>query len=283
MKKITKLLSVCLLLFSIEANAQTWELGAFAGVSNYFGDLAPIAFVMKETHSAAGGFIRYYPSKFLSLRLGLTYGVISGTDANALDPQLKARNLSFKSNILDMALVAEYNILGYDNYLQPFTPYLFVGISGFHFNPRASYKGEWVYLQPLGTEGQGTSAYPQRKKYPLYQFSIPMGLGFRFALANLVNMGAEIGLRKTFTDYLDDVSTTYVDQMILTGENGALANALSNRSGELSGNPVIHADGEQRGDPSNMDWFGFAGFTFSFTLTGLKGGKHNGFGCPASY
>ncbi len=283
MKKMKKIFAVILVLLSMEANAQTWEMGAFAGLSNYFGDLAPVAFVPRETHSAAGGFIRYYPSKFLSFRLGLTYGVISGSDKNALNPQLQARNLSFKSSMLDLALVAEYNILGYDNYLQPFTPYIFAGVGGFHFNPRASYKGEWVYLQALGTEGQGTTAYPQRKKYPLYQFSIPMGLGVRFALANLVNMGAEIGLRKTFTDYLDDVSTSYVDQMTLIGENGSLANALSNRSGELTGIPVIHADGEQRGDPSDMDWFGFAGVTFSFTLTGMKGGKHSGFGCPATY
>jgi len=267
-------------LFAFRAGAQGWEVGAFLSGSNYEGDLAPIAFQPRETHSAAGGFIRYNPARFFSFRLGLTYGVISGTDANAIDPALRQRNLSFKSNILDLALTAEWNILGYDAYVRPFSPFLFAGVAGFHFNPRALYKGEWVYLQPLGTEGQGTSAFPDRKKYPLYQVSIPVGLGVKIALADLVNMGVEIGFRKTFTDYLDDVSKTYVDPLILISENGSLANALSNRTGEYLGTPVLYGNGDQRGDPTDMDWYLFGGVTISFNLEGLNTFRGSSIGCP---
>ena len=75
-----------------------------------------------------------------------------------------------------------------------------------------------------------------------------------------MTLNLEIGLRKTFTDYLDDVhSDSYVDPIVLQDENGATAAALSNRS----------LDGSQygkRGTASSKDWYVFSGFMLTFKL-----------------
>jgi len=269
------------------AQSQKVEIGLFGGASNYSGDLTPdYGIVLSETRPAVGGLVRYNPNNFISLRFGITSAYISGSDENWDDPALRERNLSFRSNILEASLIAEINLPGYDVEMKKFSPYLFFGIAGFHHNPMALYQGEWIQLQPLGTEGQGTSAFPDRKKYSLYQAAVPFGLGAKFGLGSGLTLSAELGVRMTFTDYLDDVSTTYVDPNVLILENGELAYRLSNRTGELPGRdrPIDYGNGDPRGNPDIKDSYVIAGFTFTYTLgVPMSGGGGAKEGCPVNW
>ena len=123
------------------------------------------------------------------------------------------------------------------------------------------------------------------EKYKLAQFAIPMGLGVKIAVTERINVGLEAGARKTFTDYLDDVSTDYVNYNELLLGNGALAAALGNRTGEYLGTePIQVATGTQRGNPAADDWYFIGGVTVSYNIFGdnggLKGGGKESFGCP---
>ena len=246
--------------------AQGLEVGLFGGGSNYNGDLSDVRVNLSETHPAFGGFLRYNFTQRFALRLGLTYGQVSESDANSIIDYRKIRNLSFRSNIYEAALLAEVNLFGLNGADKKFSPYIFGGISIFRFNPEAFYQGEWIALQPLGTEGQGTTAFPSREKYKLSSFAVPFGLGVKIDFGSMV-LGLESGLRKTFTDYLDDVSTTYVDPAVLIPENGSLALNLSNRTGEILGVPLVLGNTDQRGNPASTDWYAFTGITLSFKLT----------------
>ncbi len=124
---------------------------------------------------------------------------------------MRERNLNFHSPIIEVSLVANYSF--FDLQINKVTPYIFGGIALFGFNPYTfDTTGSKVYLRNLGTEGQGLNIYPDRKPYSLGQVAIPFGGGIRFRVTDNVYLGYEIGLRKVFTDYLDDVSTTYADQ-----------------------------------------------------------------------
>lgn len=257
--------------------AQYYEVGLFGGVSNYQGDLAPVAFNPVETHLATGVFAKYNFNKYFSVKASYYNGRISGDDSHYDQAFRQKRNLHFRSDIHEFSLFGEMNITGFQPHRHKnlLSPYVFAGIGFFHFNPQAQYNGQWVDLQPLGTEGQGTSAYPNRIPYDLTQLCIPMGLGFKGNISRHWNLGIELGWRKTFTDYLDDVSSTYVAKEILLAENGVLAWELSNRSDEINnGVEYLKDDQYLRGDPVDKDWFFFVGLIVSYNmdlvLEGLK-------------
>jgi hypothetical protein len=151
-----------------------------------------------------------------------------------------------------------------------FSPYLYGAISIFRFNPwTKDENGSKVFLKPLGTEGQGLSQYPDRKPYDLVQPALAFGGGLKFALDENLNVGIEFSQRKTFTDYLDDVSTSYADYDLLYNARGTQAVSLAYRGDEVpGGSPYPHA-GEQRGTPSEMDWFYFIGITVEMKLSKL--------------
>jgi hypothetical protein len=176
------------------------------------------------------------------------------------------RNLSFRSKITDIQVAAEIHPLFFKTYLETdpprLSPYLLAGIGFFTFNPQASANGTWVALQPLRTEGQGFTQYPNRRPYALTQFNVPLGLGVRYEISSRLNARLEIVHRFLFTDYLDDVSTDYINPAhfnsnLLPGQ-AALATQLYNRN-RLGTIPVA---GEQRGDPRDNDSF----FTMLFKL-----------------
>lgn len=251
----------------ISLQAQHTEIGLLAGISNYQGDLAPsnLKTSLGQTHAAFGIFGRYNFGDFVAARLGFNYATISGDDAK----YDRKRNLSFRSSLLEFSLTGEFNILGYQPYAlqRVFSPYVFAGVAMTHFNPRTKYDGEWVELQPLGTEGQGIQGYPS--KYNLLAFSIPVGIGVKYALNDRWNIGLEVGMRKTFTDYLDDVSTNYVEEDVLLAGNGELAATLANRTGGEV------APGSVRGNPDNDDWYVITGITVSYNFldNGLVGSR----------
>ncbi len=266
-----------LLSIPVLINAQT-EVGLLAGFSAYQGELAPETSraSFSQTHAAFGPFVRVGVSAHLTLRAHFFYGKVSGDDANANSQARLARNLSFRSRIYETGIIGEFNILGYRAYNleRVFSPYLFAGAALTKINPEAYYDNQWVKLQPLGTEGQGLEGFGD--KYKLWEIAIPMGVGVKYAINDKWNVGFEFGFRKTFTDYLDDISTVYVPYETLAAGNGELAAILSNRSGERpDAEPIIFEDGANRGNSSTNDWYIITGFTVSYNFSdnGLVGAR----------
>ena len=258
-----------LVLMPFLVNGQDWEVGLFAGGANYNGELAPVdPVVLKETHVAIGGFARYSLTDRLRLRGSITYATISGDDANFNTPSLRVRrNLDFRSPIFEIGALAEYEFLRFnERFRKPTTAFYGVtGLAIFNFNPQAKFEGKWVDLQPLGTEGQGTSAYPDREKYSLTQISIPIGIGVTHELSRQWSIGAEVAFRKTFTDYLDDVSRTYGPKDALISRYGEISYRLSNRTWETLEEPEEFGR-TKRGNPETKDWYYFGGITLSYTF-----------------
>ena len=265
------LISLFLLLNGFFLNAQHFEVGATIGGSNYLGDLTPSGLwtSLGETHLSVGGFVRYNFLGWFAFRGSVNYGNIAASDSRATDEFFRQqRNLSFRSDIFEVALTAEINILKYLAYnrRRPFSPYIFGGIAVFTHNPKALYEGEWYALQPLGTEGQGLPGY--QNKYQLTQFSIPMGFGIKYTHNDNWNLGFEFGMRKTFTDYLDDVSQYYPDLDELAHINGSIAAQLSWRTDEVIPDADPPSRGSPRGDPTDLDWYIFSGIFISYNFFG---------------
>lgn len=258
------------------ANAQKLQLNVFGGFSNYQGDLQDKRFTTKQSHAAFGGGLIYDLSNHFSARANATFGKISGDDKNGLN---RLRNLNFTSKINDYHLGLEYRLFDFDNHY--LTPYLFAGVSYFTFDPYTTdAANNTVKLRPLSTEGQGF--YNGRKAYKTGQFAIPFGGGLKWAASDNFLIGAEVGLRKTNTDYLDDVSTTYVDQNLLLANRGAQAVELAYRGDDIDHTTSYPAGGEQRGSAKSKDWYYFGGINLIFRLNsnGSGGSSRKGLGCP---
>ena len=274
------------------------------GVSNYAGELTNSIVDFKHMHLGGGLFVRYNSNKYLTFRLHGNYGNISGDDRNSRDTRNQLRNLHFRSSILEIGGAVEINLMGYHTrgHERLFSPYIFVGLAGFHFDPKArhfdpSRDGEWVRLQPFNTEGQGDPSLPNRNPYKTTQVAIPLGLGMKFAINSNINLGFEVGFRKTFTDYLDDVGNTYAFDPV-SGESrynegayrdGFFGNMserqlmadrtyeyLVNRNGGTFG-PDFPSEAEYqqavaaRGGPlvrgdKLQDWYIFSGLTISYNF-----------------
>ncbi|MEZ5014433.1 MAG: DUF6089 family protein [Chitinophagales bacterium] len=261
-----RILSILFCLPALTAFGQYIEVGVFAGASNYQGDLAPVAFVPSETHPSIGLFYKFNFNYWFAVKGSVYSGLISGDDDNSTEKWKQERNLSFQSPIQEASMFMELFLKKYNPNLKwnILSPYIFAGVGIYHFNPRANYQGVWYDLQPLGTEGQGSPLYPERVPYDLTQVCFPMGLGFKGSLSKDWNLGIEMGYRKTLTDYLDDVSTTYVSKEILLEEKGDIAWQLSNRTDEMNGGTeVLKDDHKYRGDDTNKDWYIFSGVTLS--------------------
>lgn len=260
----------CCCLAGYCAKAQSGsEFGILAGFSGYTGDLQTQTVDFRQVHPAIGFLYRRQLYHGLGLRLGMNFGKISGDDRYAKDTVQRMRNLNFQSQILDVDLMLEYYVLDISRYR--FSPYLFAGLAYYHFNPYSyDTSGNQVYLQPLGTEGEGLSAYPDKKMYHLNQLSIPFGLGVKYAITRTLYLGAEIGIRKTFTDYLDDVSGSYADQTKLQAGRGAQSVFFAYRTNQLPQYSSLSypAEGTVRGTSPQKDWYFFSGLTLSFHFGG---------------
>ena len=266
------------LVFSISstknAKAQSYfELGGSVGLSNYSGDLInSISLALRQSHPAVSAFSKFNINSTLSTRVGVTYAKVSGSDALTERSELIRRNLSFDSDIYEIAGMLEVNIFKFSAIASEniFTPYVALGFGAFRFDPTTEYNGQRIRLQPLGTEGQGTSAAPNNPKYSLTQLNIPFGGGVKFKLADNITGFVDLTWRRTFTDYLDDVSTSYADPEILLAEGGELTLALSNRTGEFLGEEGYISNGVQRGNLTINDYYfmGAVGVSFAFYSSG---------------
>lgn len=217
----------------------------------------------------------------VSLRAEVTFGKLMADDKVLESVKSTTfgryeRNLSFRTNISEFMLAAEFHPLfifipkDNDDWTPPmFSPYLLAGVGLYHFNPQAQLNGKWVDLQPLSTEGQGFKEYPDRPQYKLNQINIPVGVGVRYELSSTLNARLEFVYRILNTDYLDDVSTTYIDptlfQNYFTGNKLNNALQLYDRQYELDPTHITEP-GDQRGNPNHKDaYFSFSlkvGYTF---------------------
>lgn len=265
----TLLTALLLVLLSNNIQAQYFEVGIVLGAANYFGDVQNGEIKTSEYHPTIGMRGRYNLSKHLSVGGHLLQGRISGADRNATRVVDQERNLSFRSDIIEVGLTGELYLSAFNIPADKRSaPYLFGGVSVFHFQPKTLYNGDWINLRPIGTEGQGRADY--EAPYSLVSVAVPFGLGLKFALNNRMNISLSLGLRYTFTDYLDDVSGLYPNIALLR-ETDPRAADLSFRTSERFGNLLPNPVGMPRGDASNNDWYFIGGLTISFNLTNKYG------------
>lgn len=243
------------------------------GAMNYIGDLNNQS-VFSPLHGAGGVGLRTRLDNRWAVRVDASYGSISWDK-----DYIVKRNLSFRSDIFELAALVEFNFrpFGPGATESTWTPYIFGGIGAFHHNPMARYvdnegNAQWIALQPLHTEGQGTSVYPERRPYSLVQICMPFGVGVKVRFNKTFSMTAEYGFRKTWSDYLDDVSTTYVDGALLEAEvlEGAMAARMADRSGEVEPG-YVNAVGIKRGDDALKDWYAFMKVSIGVNLETLLG------------
>jgi hypothetical protein len=282
-----KLLLLSMFCPVITFSQQRFHVTLFGGLSNYAGDLQDHRFTLQQSNFAFGAGIKYDITPNVAVRLAYNHGSVEGADKKSNDPLLQARNLSFISRINEGSLLFEYTPLNLEDHA--ISPFIFGGVAVFHFNPYAyDSSGNKVYLKPLSTEGQGVD--PDRKPYNLTQFAIPVGVGVKFRINENTVLAYEVSARKTFTDYLDDVSSTYFDQATLAQARGQKAVEMAYRGNELkNGNPTYPDNGSIRGGSKYKDWYYFTGFTLYIGIGGGNGGgpfsrgSHGGrnqLGCP---
>jgi opacity protein-like surface antigen len=296
--KAIKIALLCLIIggFSTSASAQRWfrtsslEFGLMGGASMYSGDLTAQFFETRGMHPAGGLITRWTPAPRVSFRLSAVYGKLSGYDEWYSDDEFRFnRNLDFESVLWDFTAGVQWNLneLGFKQESGAI-PYLWGGFSVFKFNPKAQFNynsnsphlierrngsnydgleerdGEWVELQPLGTEGQKTTQYNDRDFYSLTQLAIPVGLGVNFKLNKNWSLGLEWGTRITFTDYIDDAGGTYAEPDFLEAQYGAMSAAMADRS------PTLNEAGTLRADDTNKDLYSIFGVTFTYRIYGNR-------------
>jgi len=241
--------------------------GNYGKGSTFFKDVN-----LELTKMMKGAFISIYPNDWLGFRLAAQYTFVTGKDyiintTGIHESWRKQRNLDFRSDMWEAYAAVELfptmMFRKYDDYEPRLKPYGFVGIGLFHFNPEGSIKypdgsRSWHELHPLRTEGQGMTQYPDKKPYNLTQINIPMGFGIKYQLSERVNIGTELLYRKTFTDYIDDVSTTYIDpnyfDQYLSAQQSVIARRVHDKTfGIVTPGVTRYAPGVQRGNSNNND------------------------------
>jgi hypothetical protein len=265
-----KIYLIALASFITASVSAQFDMGGFAGTCLYEGDITNN--FIGRANVAIGATLRYNVTPYIAVRAGLTYGRIGGDDKQAKNVDRKMRNLNFKSPIVELSLIGEYNIFGYNSgsrrrypgmIRSKWTPYVFGGVSYFMFNPTTTYNGKTIQLKSVPTE--------IGKSYSTMQLSIPMGLGVKYNLQRFWTVGFELGFRKTFTDYLDDVSGRAVDYTAIAATDPEAA-ALSDRSREINANggssfPANYS----RGNSKNLDAYTFIGITIAKDLGNTYG------------
>lgn len=240
------------------------ELGLLLGGSYYIGDLNQYGH-FKNTQPAVSLLYRFNINHRVAWRINASYGSVRASDFDAKNDVLRNRNLSFASNIFEAATGIEFNYFpfqfGHPRYNA--TAYLLAEIGVFSMNPMTELDGRKYELQPLGTEGQ-SSELSSKGHYSRTQLTIPLGFGFKASIGPKVSIGVEYAIRKTFTDYIDDVgSSRYISSAELADVNGPLAATLANRS-------LDQSRYGKRGNASTKDWYAFFGATITFRLGNPK-------------
>jgi opacity protein-like surface antigen len=272
------LFAICLLIAPSIVTAQyegyrhDGELGIQMGAAHYFGDLNPNK-KLNRPKITAGVFFRKQINDYVAVRIGANYAQLGYSDIYEKKNTFQMRrNLSFNTNLWELMLQGDFNFFRFNptNPYERFTPYITFGAGFINYDPYAYFQGTKYFLRPLGTEGQGSAAYPDRKTYSTSAFAFPLGLGVKYALNDRVNLNFEIVHRFTTTDFLDDVSGTYAG--LATFPVGSPASFLQDRSYEVG--PRIGTAGSQRGFSGQRDQYITATIGVTFSLTSYN--------CPTS-
>ncbi|MEO6930182.1 MAG: hypothetical protein ABI151_01065 [Chitinophagaceae bacterium] len=304
MLRVICVLALTLIVLSIKSfsqlsiNTSDLEAGITIAPSNFLGDLGGTKgkggnFLkdnnLSNTRILVSGHVSVRATDWLYARLAATYGNIGGDDAmikanGGLEEARKTRNQNFRSKISEAYVAAEiYPTVFLESdpstFFHKLRPYAIAGIGVFHFNPEGKdpLTGEWVKLHPLHLEGQGFPEYADRKNYGLTQINIPLGFGIKYYTSETVSISLEALMRKTFSDYIDDVSTTYIDPNLFFQHLDQASAIVANRMFDKSVGAANRNSGGKRGSPANKDSYYAVGFKISFRLGG------NGYGslrCP---
>ena len=252
--------------------AQENEFGFWAGTAVYLGDLNPTV-SFKDARWATGAFYRYNINNRMAVRAEMNYGFLDADDSRIKrNPYLQARNLNFKSQLVELAATFEINFFKYSMVkardTRFWTPYIFMGGSLFYYNPYTTFDGNKYKLESVGTEGQKTANRPTKNRgYDQYSFAIPYGLGIKVALNRNWAINVEASSRITFTDHIDDVSGSYAEpedvNYFVDGVN--IGPFLADRSVAKIG-----IAGKERGTSKDKDRFMFVGVSLTYTINTLK-------------
>ncbi|RYY96064.1 MAG: hypothetical protein EOO11_14405 [Chitinophagaceae bacterium] len=281
MRPLLTIGSLVLLTSALSAQSR-FQLGLFGGVSQYQGDLQSSTFQSRFANAALGLTGTYDISPRFALRGGITLSALEASDRYNSKPELRPRNLSFATKLADASLMGQYTFFNPDEIR--WSPYVFAGVAVFRVKPYTyDTSGQKWYLMPLGTEGQGLEQYPERKAYHYTQFAIPFGGGVRYAFNQTWSLGVELSVRKTFTDYIDDVSSSYAAREDLLAARGPKAVELAFRQGEVDPAAQYPEKGSMRGQEKRKDLYYFTGLhlQYRFGAGGNGGGRGKGkYGCP---
>ena len=268
---------IILLLLSplVTLSQYCWDYGGSLGTSNYMGDMSGSKAVSKridvnttQSKVCIGAFGRMKIHPLLSAKLALNNFSIAGADSLSARAGVAPRNLSFKDNVTELSAQVQFFFFEINDIGSSYKArndlrlYVFGGIGGIFFNPKAYLDGKWYALQPYHTEGI-------LNKYSRFDYSIPGGGGVNITIGKMYRFGWELGFSKTGTDYLDDVSGTYADPAEFAGDE--IATALSNRNperpeyAELAGN---YKGGQKRGSPKFDDYLLYSTFNISYVMRG---------------
>jgi opacity protein-like surface antigen len=275
MKKLLYFILIAIFCFSIETAyaqdtyIQQGEFGLTVGAGHYFGDLNTRAAVNRPKPSI-GVYFRKQFTNYTGLRVAAHFAQLGYSDIYSKNEFQQRRNLSFNTNIFELALQGDFNFFKFvpNDPDHRFTPYVTIGVGMFSYDPYAYYNGEKVFLRPLNTEGE--TFYKDRKAYSAMALCFPIGGGIKYNISENLNFSIEIAYRFSRTDYIDDVSTTYIciDKFPVVNGQPSMAALLQDRSYE-TGEP-IGIEGRQRGWSKQKDHYVFAEIGLSFNLSSYR-------------
>lgn len=264
MKKLV--VTYTLLIISVIGFSQAkHEIGPVLGIAYYMGELNQ-AKQFYQPKPVVGFLYRKSFNARWANKTQFTIGNLAGSDS--LNPVTagQERNLSFNTQLVELSSQIEFNYLPYviGKKKTPFTPYLFCGLSAFYFNPRGTYADKQYDLRELGTEGQGVVPGAPRQ-YKEIAMAFLFGMGLKFHFSNRIGLNLEWSLRRTFTDYLDDVSGVYPDPQYYDDPNNNISLLISNKV-KTEGADIYKMANRQRGNSNTKDWFSFATISLVFKI-----------------
>jgi hypothetical protein len=260
----------------MEAFVHEGEFGISAGVGHYLGDLtAGMKLYNAKPKFSAGAFFRKQFNNYVGMKVSASYAFLGYSDKhiNYYENKVQSlRNLSFNTNVWELSVSGDFNFFRFQPEFPEYryTPYVSLGIGVFTYDPYAYLGGEKYFLRSIGTEGQGSAAYPDRKPYGSMAVCFPLSLGLKYALNEKINIFGEVSYRFTTTDYLDDVSGLYAPDAFPPDPNGGPSTGylLQDRSYEY-GSP-IGIKGRQRGNSLQKDGYGTMQVGVSFNISSYR-------------
>lgn len=254
------LLGIC---FFSSASAQRYdyvqkgEFGLTVGAAHYFGDLNNRVAINRPKPAVGIYFLKQF-GNYIGLRVSAHYAELGYSDTYSKNDYQRLRNLSFNTSMWEVAVQGQFNFFKFvpNEAEHLFTPFITIGAGVFTYDPYAYLDGQKQYLRRLGTEGQNIG-YNGRKPYNTMAFCFPVGVGIKYNISERLNFLFEITQRFTTTDYLDDVSTTYVGKFRfsnLPSGDPSPAKLLQDRSYEVIPGYEF-TEGQQRGWSKQKDQY----------------------------